>query len=174
MSSITCEKIQAPLMLKHPAPPKPRVFDFCSADEDTETTPPPLMLSHPAPPLPCDMPDALNSDSESEEAQSDEENIQHDNPLYETASKTRLKLLVSKSKVVDRMRKKFLNKKQTSFKNKIARSFIESGITAAPALSHLAASTLITCCINAFLIEIGVKIDPEKVAASCPGKDALN
>ena len=83
-------------------------------------------------------------------------------------------MLFSKSKVVDKMRKKFLNKKQTSFNNKLARSFIASGITAAPALSHLAAFTLITSCINVFLIEIEVKLDPEKIAASCPGKDTLN
>ena len=107
VSSITYDKIQASLMLKHPAPPKPRIFDFYSDDEDTEISPPLLLLSHPAPPFPSDAPEDLNSDSESEEALPDDENVQCNNPLHESVAKTKLQMLVSKSKVVCRMRKSF-------------------------------------------------------------------
>ena len=89
VSSITYDKIQAPLMLKHPALPKPRVFDFYSDDEDAEITPPLLLLSHPVPPFSFDAPEDLNSDSESEEALPDDENVQCGIPFYESVAKTK-------------------------------------------------------------------------------------
>ena len=133
------------------------------------------MLTYPTPPFLTDLPKTLNSDSESDkENMQSETNSKEVNPLHEIISRMRLKLLVSKSRVVDRMRKKFVNKKKISFKNALSCSFIESELTAAPALLLLATSTLTTYFVNTLLINTGVKVNPEKVAALYWGKDALD
>ena len=53
------------------------------------------------------LPEDLIYDSESEEALPDDKNVQFNNPLYKSVAKTKLQMLVSKIKVVDRMKKSF-------------------------------------------------------------------
>ena len=65
----------------------------------------------------------------------------------------------------------FLNNKRTAFNNDLSQSFIASGIPSCLGLSNIGASIIFACIINAFLIELGLKLYSNKVAAYYSSKD---
>ena len=72
------------------------------------------------------------------------------------------------------MQSTFKNNKLAAFSSPLARSFIASGTSYCPALSHASASELFLCVINAFLVEIGLINSTNKVSASAPSKNSLS
>ena len=92
--------------------------------------------------------------------------------LHATITKSKLKILHEKSEKLNKF-KKIVNTKYTSFSSPLSRSFIATGLSSAPGLSHSSATTLFACTVQALLIEFGLCISPEKIVAACPGKDAF-
>ena len=65
------------------------------------------------------------------------------------------------------------NTKQTSFSSPLPRSLIAAGLSSTPSLSHSSATTLFSYIVQSLLIEVGLTILPDKIVASCPGKDTF-
>jgi hypothetical protein len=170
----TCPNLQQQFSLGH------------STSVYSDASPPVLFLKHPAPPNGILTNNTIHSEitlSESEEStvivdsesDSDSNSVasNQNSYLYESVSKTKMSNYIQKARIVDRMRSKFKNCTRTAYTKPESRAFIATGLSHCPALSSNSAAVLFSCVINAFLTEIGVNIDPEKVAASCPGKDTL-
>ena len=94
--------------------------------------------------------------------------------LHTIISKEKLSVIEYKLKIVGKMQSKFENNKCAAFSFPLARSFIAYGILYCPDLSHASTSALLLCIVNAFLIEIWLRISTHKISANAPSKNALS
>ena len=65
------------------------------------------------------------------------------------------------------------NAKQTSFSSPLSRSFIATGLSSTPGLSHSSVTALFACTVQALLIEVGFHVSLEKIVAAFPRKDTF-
>ena len=176
-----------PLLLKHPVP------NNCNEISPPlqNTLPPRLLLRYPAPPTAYIDPHidlSIESDNDSQsvsstdssdcnsssESGNNSSSESNESSLYASVSKSKYKRLENKSKIADKLMHQFKNHTRTAFDSPLARSFIATGLANCPTLSSSSASCLFSCIVNALLIEVGVNVDPSKVAGNCPSRSTLN